>query len=319
MSVTKSLGGALKNEASNYFKGAIAGKLGKNGAADNGSNGLIPLDQSIAYDEVMRQVYSKTSNINANYKVRKVENGKVVVYDRLTGTAVANASSNQTSAKTASPKSDVAPVFPSLSEIGGSSEFSIIFPSMPVISESGGNAVYSAVQGLIHHPGEILKYEHTQAIQFTISAKFISQTPNEAFKHLRYLNILRGWKKPYFGYGTAMQTDDLAMREKLGAPPPILMFNAYGEKMIDRFQCVMENASWSFPNDCDYIAAWNPDSPYSSFKLEKPIPFPSVINVEITLKEAWTPNQFSKFNIYKYKSGDIFDSYNSNPTTAPVK
>ena len=52
----------------------------------------------------------------------------------------------------------------------------------------------------IHMPGNIYVYGNTSSRTFNISnAKFVSRTPEEATRTMRYLHMLRSWTTPYFG------------------------------------------------------------------------------------------------------------------------
>lgn len=78
---------------------------------------------------------------------------------------------------------------------------SVVFEVMPTISQSH-SVEYQAFDP-VHSPSSYYVYRGTKAVTFEISAKFVSRTTQEATTNLGYLNILRGWTRGYFGYGTA--------------------------------------------------------------------------------------------------------------------
>lgn len=161
----------------------------------------------------------------------------------------------------------------------------------PRISENRA-AQYSEVN-LIHHPGAILKYERTSARSWGVSAKLVSRNQQEASENQMILNIIRGWVMPYYGEGTEKNDPD-----KLGAPPPVLMFSGYGEKNIAKIPVVLESYNTDWPNECDYIPTLTGD------------PFPVVMDVSLTLKECYSPAEYSNFNLFAYKSGMLSQAFN---------
>lgn len=78
---------------------------------------------------------------------------------------------------------------------------SVIFAVMPTISQS--HSVDYQPFDPVHTPGTFYVYRGSKAVQFEISAKLVSRTTTEATQNLAYLNILRGWTRGYFGFGTA--------------------------------------------------------------------------------------------------------------------
>ena len=79
---------------------------------------------------------------------------------------------------------------------------SIIFDVMPGIVESI-QVEYQSLDPL-HMPGSIYTYKGTRAKTFELSElKFVSRTRAEASQNQAYVNILRGWTRPYFGMGGA--------------------------------------------------------------------------------------------------------------------
>jgi hypothetical protein len=183
----------------------------------------------------------------------------------------------------------------------------IIFDVTPTIAESR-SINYNAFDPL-HAPGEILKYKNTASRTWNISAKLVSRTIEEATKNLDNLNLIRSWAMPFYGTGTAAYAG-----ERLGAPPPILTLQAYGENMVGPVKCVMDSYNWTYPNDIDYIQANTVDAGGSTVK----VPFPVIIDITISLKETWSPAELSAFDLNKYRSGDMTAAYNPVPKQEPA-
>lgn len=164
------------------------------------------------------------------------------------------------------------------------------FAVTPRISESRG-ASYHEIN-ILHHPGSILKYEKTGNRSWSIGARLISRNQSEASINQYYLNVVRGWVMPYYGAGT-----EALAPEKLGAPPPVLKFSGYGARNISPIPVVLESYDTSWPNDVDYIPTHDGT------------PFPVIMEINLNLKEAYSPGEYSKFDLYAYKTGDLTTAY----------
>lgn len=140
----------------------------------------------------------------------------------------------------------------------------VIFEVTPTFSESG-DVGYDVIQP-VHMPGGIQVYKQTSARRFSIGATFISRTSAEATQNLRYLQVLRGWRMPYFGSSSTTNPEQKLARtnvktnqtsntvrtltpeqraaaaiqrgktegiELLGAPPDVLYLYAYSTNAND--------------------------------------------------------------------------------------
>ena len=185
----------------------------------------------------------------------------------------------------------------------------VTFDVMPTIQESG-SATYKAFTP-IQHPGEILKYEGSSARTWNIDAKLISRTVEEATKNIAILNLIRSWRMPFYGQGTA---NNPATKQYLGAPPPILTLTAYGSSAVGPVPCVLENYNWTWPNDVDWIHTASRE------------PFPVIITIALQLKESQSPAEFSGFDLVSYKTGNMKAAFtavaqsadSSPPAAAPI-
>lgn len=163
----------------------------------------------------------------------------------------------------------------------------------PTIDESG-DVSYESIN-IIQGPGTIEKYTGTSNRSWSIgNIKLVSLTVADADKNQALLNRLRGWRMPYYGSGTA-QTDPA----RLGAPPAVLMFSAYGDNNIGNIPVVLTSLTVPWPNDVDFIHT-------SDFQ-----PFPVILTLSISLKETWSPSQFSGFSLADFKDGNMAQAYNA--------
>lgn len=176
----------------------------------------------------------------------------------------------------------------------------VIFNVTPQIDEAR-DAQYEEV-GIAHHPGQILRFRTTAPRQWTVTVKLITRTPEEATANLRSLNLIRSWVMPYYGEGT-----NNTFADKLGAPPDILYFSAYGPKMIPEHPTVLISYNTSFPPDIDYLP--------TDGSLGDIVPFPVILSLSLTLKEAWAPKEFSNFDIKAYRDGNLAEAFGGGSTT----
>jgi hypothetical protein len=169
---------------------------------------------------------------------------------------------------------------------------SITFEIMPAVSESG-SAEYTPFSP-IQHPGDILKYKGSASRDWGINVKLVSRNVQEATDNLRKINLIRSWRMPFYGTGTAA---DAATARYLGAPPPVLSLKGYGPQMIGPVTCVLTNYSWTHPNDVDYI-------PTSTGT-----PFPVLLDIQLSLKESYSPAEYTRFDLLAYRNGNLSTAY----------
>jgi hypothetical protein len=166
----------------------------------------------------------------------------------------------------------------------------------------------------IHAPGAVYMYANTNARTFSITAKFISRSINEATVNLAYIQYLRTWAMPTFGTIGANPAPGEGI---LGAPPAILLLTAYSlgnpgatqvtnttpgsdgipvpniGNNIYQIPVIMTSLDIPYPSDVDYIPTKNN------------IPVPTIQVVSISLTEAHSPNAYQKFTLQDYKTGRL--------------
>lgn len=117
---------------------------------------------------------------------------------------------------------------------------------------------------VIHLPTSLPSYRRTSSRKFTINAKLVSRTPQEADANARILDLVRTWVLPDFG--------------ATGATPPVLRLYGYRNKNIDARKVIMLSYSWGFNDEVDYI--------YTNSQ-----PMPVIGNIEISLEEVYTAEE----------------------------
>lgn len=117
----------------------------------------------------------------------------------------------------------------------------LVFPYQPLISYT--QQVQWNDMRLIHTNQEILSYERTPAPKFEVRGKFSVQNQQEGIYALAAIHFLRVVSKMHFG-----SSDPLA-----GTPPPVLLFDAYGQYMFNQLPVVVTQWSHGLPDDVDYV------------------------------------------------------------------
>lgn len=182
------------------------------------------------------------------------------------------------------------------------SEARVEFDIMPEVSENRV-AEYEALSAP-QMPGEFQKYRGTKSTVWQITGMFTARTRDEAKRNYLYLNTLRGWTMPYFG---DKQKTQFSGSGKLGAPPPVLQFTGW-RGLVGKVPVIVSTLSWSWPRDCDWIPTGVID-PVSG----QEIPFPTVMNVNVTLTESFSALQFNGFDLVAFRNGRMVDAFSPTP------
>jgi hypothetical protein len=108
---------------------------------------------------------------------------------------------------------------------------------------------------------------------------------------------------PFYGSGTEKSYNNL-----LGLPPPILKFSGLGKLNIPLTPVVLVNYTTSWPADIDYIPTEQGD------------PFPVIMEIDITVKESYSPAEFSRFDLFAYKQGNLEGAFKpfAKSVSAPI-
>ena len=185
----------------------------------------------------------------------------------------------------------------------------VVFDATPTFTENR-SVVYSQLSP-IHLPGEYQVYRNTKSRTFSIGAKFISTTPEQAELNMIYLQRLRAWCMPYFG-----KLDGISQvvpqpqggSGLLGAPPDVLYLWAYapydngiraastyvdgfGLANINKVPVVLTSLNIEYPQNITYI------------NTTSGVPFPIVMTASIDLAETHSPLQYESFDLMQYKNG----------------
>lgn len=194
----------------------------------------------------------------------------------------------------------------------------VIFDVSPEFRESR-QVLYKNIDPL-HAPGGIYQYASTASRTFSIEAKLIARSINEATRNLAYIQYLRAWAMPVFG---SVGNNAPVGEDILGAPPAVLLLTAYspGKPKVSDTQKTVSNPTVNgydvvtptygsniynipvvitsldipFPCDVDYIPTVNS------------YPVPMVTTVSILLVETHSPNKYSGYNLQDFKNGSLIN------------
>lgn len=189
----------------------------------------------------------------------------------------------------------------------------VIFEATPEFTESR-TVNYRNIDP-VHAPGAIYMYAMTNARTFSVQAKLVSRSVNEATRNLAYIQYLRTWSMPVFG--TVNQQTAAPGEGILGAPPALLLLTAYSQgnpgaqavtatvpdttgspvpaigNNIYQVPVIITGLDIPYPSDVDYIPTINN------------IPVPTVVTVSVSLVEAHSPRAYSKFSLQDFKAGNL--------------
>lgn len=117
----------------------------------------------------------------------------------------------------------------------------LVWPYQPEINYT--QTVTWKSMELVQTNQEILSYEATPAPKFTVTGNFSVQNQQEGIYALAAIHFLRTVSKMYFG-----DSDNNA-----GTPPPVLLFDAYGQYMFNQLPVVVTQWNATMPNDINYV------------------------------------------------------------------
>lgn len=162
---------------------------------------------------------------------------------------------------------------------GGSA--SVRFDITPQVTEQGSSIVNEISE--IRAPASILIWMGSPARTFTINAKLLSRTAEEAEKSFRDKNLLNSWRFPESGSGI------------LSSYPSTVNLWGYNG-MFRGIPTLMTSISFEWPDDVDYV------------RSTSGVSMPILMGVSITLKEAQAIESAdfkNNFNIAQFRAGTL--------------
>jgi len=160
----------------------------------------------------------------------------------------------------------------------------MVFPYQPTITYSQ-DISYTSME-IVHANQDFYSYSKTPALKLTVDGDFTVQNQTEGMYALAAIHFLRTVSKMDFGSGS-----------NPGQPPPVLLFDAYGQWMFNALPVILTQFSVTLPKDVDYVGV--PTSVGSS-QVITPASFESINKSQLTASfggsqggYAWLPAMFS--------------------------
>lgn len=179
----------------------------------------------------------------------------------------------------------------------------MLWPYQPAIAYQQ-DVVYQDVS-MVHTNQEFYAYTRTSAVKLGVEGEFTVQNQREGRYALACLHFLRTVTKMWFGQG-----------EHLGTPPPVLLFDAFGEYMFNRLPVIVTNFSANMPKDVDYVpvdtgSLGKTDSGNVSFTTPNKFIFnsngyvwlPALFTISVSLTVQNTPSKLRSFNLDEFRNG----------------
>lgn len=170
-----------------------------------------------------------------------------------------------------------------LNETGG-----FCWPYTPTII-LGHSANYNSLHPVhSNHPFQV--YENSQVDDIMITGDFTVQTQEEGRYWIAAVHYLRSLTKMFYGNG-----------ENLGAPPPVIRLNGYGDYVFKDVPVVITNFTVDMQGDVDYVAV-NMSNQLDANSATAWAPTQSLISV--TLRPTYSRNTTSSFNLSDFVNGN---------------
>lgn len=117
----------------------------------------------------------------------------------------------------------------------------MVWPYQPSITYN--QPVDYTPMDLVHVNQELYAYTRTPSLKLNVTGPFTVQNQQEGIYALAAIHFCRVVTKMYFG-----QNDPNA-----GTPPPVLLFDAYGQYMFNQLPVLVAGFTVELPNDVDYV------------------------------------------------------------------
>ena len=196
----------------------------------------------------------------------------------------------------------------------------MIFPYQPEITYQQ-EVAYTPME-LVHTNQDFMAYSRTPALKLGVSGEFTVQNQNEGRYALACIHFLRTCTKMWFG-GSSPESV-----QAQGTPPPVLLFDAYGQYMFNSLPVIITQFSVTLPKDIDYVpvrldgAANTPPAPpsaNSSFATISNINdnnisarantgyawLPALFTIQVQLTVQNTPRRLRSFDLAEFRNGQL--------------
>lgn len=176
------------------------------------------------------------------------------------------------------------------------------FKVSPEISESK-NALYLEV-GDIRSSASIMVFLGSPSRNYSVNAKLVSRTADEAAENFAYMNLLKSWAMPHKGLAQSAAAPVGNRAIGAGDEPPVLHIYGYGE-VFRAVQVVMKNINIEYPTDVDYISGNANVKLNANSTLRTDFSMPIIMTIGMTFQEIRSSDEMQEFKIDDYKAGTL--------------
>ncbi len=186
----------------------------------------------------------------------------------------------------------------------------MVWPYQPMITYQQ-DVEYQSVE-MVHTNQELYAYKRTPAVKLSVEGEWSVQNQKEAMYALACLHFLRVVTKMYFGQGP-----------NIGTPPPVLLFDAYGQYMFNRLPVIVTSFTANMPKDVDYVPLDLKNLGKWDIKTRAPIRgnmvlgsrdgyvwLPAVFSITAALTVQNTPSRLRQFDLNGFRNGSLLKNPN---------
>lgn len=138
---------------------------------------------------------------------------------------------------------------------------------------------------LVHTNQDFYAFTRSPTPELIVEGEFTVQNQTEGTYALACIHFLRTVTKMYFGQG-----------DNLGTPPPVLLFDAFGQYMFNKLPVIVTTFTANLTKDGDYV-------PVETDAGKQWLP--AVFNISVTLKIQNTPKTLKTFDLNQFRNGDL--------------
>jgi hypothetical protein len=201
----------------------------------------------------------------------------------------------------------------------------MVFPYQPAITWSQ-DVTYTQME-IVHANQDFYSYSKTPALKLTVEGDFTVQNQKEGLYALACIQFLRIVTKMWFGGNTANA------KNMSGTPPPVLLFDAYGQWMFNALPVIVTQFSVTLPKDVDYVpvqtaytvnntavaaAKLDPSAAANAFNNitnptaanNQPQGFawlPAVFSISVQITVQNTPQRLRAFDLDQFRTGQLLE------------
>jgi hypothetical protein len=196
----------------------------------------------------------------------------------------------------------------------------MVFPYQPVITYQQ-EVTYQNIE-MVHTNQDFLAYTRTPALKLQVDGEFTVQNQAEGRYALACIHFLRTVSKMWFGGSSSVAV------QKQGTPPPVLLFDAYGQYMFNQLPVVVTQFTVTLPKEIDYVPVkiltnssnsqptpvansdYNNFSNINSKNINQSNEtgyawLPALFNIQVQLTVQNTPQRLRAFDLSKFRTGEL--------------